>query len=172
MYPMYCPQNYFSYLIFIRRSMKLILYERCFILAWPESTCCYTQGKDSFPCPDFKQWWLPQRGKWQLSSGTQVQLRQTHCCFIPYGVASTPTWDWIYSRWPVHTFQWLTSVTDTRSVYFPSDAKYLFQRVEILGLTSSGTSEAVKHLLPREHSIPSTEASRCFKVLSYLKPLS
>lgn len=112
MYPMYCPQNYFSYLIFIRRSMKFILYERRFTLAWPESTCCYTQGKDTFPCPDFKQWWLPQRGKWQPSSGTQVQLSRHIAGFILYGVASTSIWGWIYSRWPVHTFQWLTSVTE------------------------------------------------------------
>lgn len=32
--------------------------------------------------------------------------------FIHYGIVSTPTWDWIYSRWPVHTFRWLTSVTE------------------------------------------------------------
>lgn len=32
--------------------------------------------------------------------------------FIHYGIASTPTWDRIYSKRPVHTFQWLTCVTE------------------------------------------------------------
>ena len=105
-YSMYCTQNYIYYLTFIRRNVTFILYEWSFMFSWPGST---HKGKTNFIALISILTHL-REGFDSQSSRAQSHLRQTHLGFIDYWIASTGTWEWIYSRWPIRTFRWLISI--------------------------------------------------------------